>query len=61
MDEAEFLTDPSKCTDHHFTDLVRFWNGRSAYGTKLCQKCGTTHKWQYDFPDVRDAGETVPY
>ena len=58
---AMFLTDPEECTEHSFHDLVRFFNGRSAYGDKICQKCGEIYSWQYDFPDVRDAQETRPY
>ena len=61
MDEEIFLVDPQNCTEHSFHDLVRFFNGRSAYGDKICQKCGTLYHWQYDFPEVTLAGETKPY
>jgi len=29
-----------ECKEHSFTDLCRIFNGRSCYGTKICQKCG---------------------
>ena len=61
MVDKMFLTKQSECLEHSFTDLVRFWNGRSAWGDKICQKCGETYSWQYDFPNITTAEECKPY
>jgi hypothetical protein len=56
-----FQTSQPNCAEHSFTDLVRFWNGQSAFGTKICQKCGFQYEWQFDIPNSRTAVEPKPY
>ena len=34
---------------HSLVHMVRFDNGTSAWGEMLCQKCGKTYSWQYDY------------
>ena len=60
--EDIFLVKVKDCTEHSFTDQVRFFNGSSAWGNKVCQKCGAIYQWQYDFPNVTPGyQETRPY
>ena len=56
--EAKFKTHPRDCREHSFHDLVRFTNGRSAWGDKICQKCGAIHSWQYDYNTDQSAVAT---
>jgi hypothetical protein len=62
MDECKFLIKPEECAEHSFADMVRFFNGSSAWGDKVCQKCGAIYHWQYDLPSVVPGyQETKPY
>ena len=62
MDDDIFLVHPQICTEHSFHDLARFYNGCSAWGTKICQKCGTNYEWQYDYEtQYHSTIDTKPY
>jgi len=53
-----------RCIDnngHSLIDLVRFNNGRSCYGDKICQKCGLVYSWQYDYAIDNTNHESRPY
>jgi hypothetical protein len=41
---------------HSLVHMVRFDNGTSAWGDMICQKCGKTYSWQYDYNPNAYAG-----
>ena len=47
---------------HSLVHMVRFDNGTSAWGDMICQKCGKTYSWQYDYnPNAYAGHEPKPF
>ena len=59
----EIKFNEEECKDgHNLVKIVSFNNGRSAWGEMICQKCGRTYSWQYDYnPYAGHVHETKPF
>ena len=62
MNDQIFKVKEENCVEHSLIDMCRFYNGRSAWGTKICQKCGAELNWQSDYVTSNvDGHEARPY